>query len=90
MTSTTKKSVSETGHTKNTASFQSLISFCSGFGEIYNPTKEALKVSQLKTLLQAAQDSMDGTRSKKTSFDNATNNRKNIFFRPEIPLYKNH
>jgi len=79
MTSVTKKSVSETGHTKNAASFQSLISFCSGFGEAYNPTKEALKVPQLQALLQAAQDSMDNTRAKKTSFDNATNSRKNVF-----------
>ena len=35
-------STSETGHAKNIANFQDLISFCQGYGVTYNPTKESL------------------------------------------------
>ena len=45
---TNKSSVSETGHAKNVANFQDLISFCEGHGAIYNPSKESLKIPQLK------------------------------------------
>ncbi|KUJ54769.1 hypothetical protein [Chryseobacterium aquaticum] len=84
MTTPIKKSVSETGHAKNVANFQSLISFCSGFGAIYNPSKESLKIPQLQSLLQSAQDKMNTTITQKTSFDNATNSRRNAFadFKP--------
>lgn len=37
----------ETGHAKNVANFQDLISFCEGYGATYNPSKEALKIPQL-------------------------------------------
>lgn len=55
-TNSTKKSVSETGHAKNVANFQDLISFCEGHGATYNPSKESLKVAQLKALYQEAID----------------------------------
>lgn len=79
MTTPIKKSVSETGHAKNVANFQSLISFCTGFGEVYNPSKESLKIPQLQILLQQAQEKMNSTITQKTSFDNATNSRRNSF-----------
>jgi len=40
MTSTT-----ETGHAKNVANFESLISICTGYGTAYNASKENLKLS---------------------------------------------
>ena len=43
-------STSETGHAKNIANFQDLISFCEGYGSTYNPTKEGLKIPQLQAL----------------------------------------
>jgi vacuolar-type H+-ATPase subunit D/Vma8 len=79
MTTPIKKSVSETGHAKNVANFQSLISFCSGFGAVYNPSKESLKIPQLQSLLQSAQDKINSTITQKTSYDNATNSRRNAF-----------
>ena len=48
-------STSETGHAKNIANFQDLISFCQGYGTLYNPTKESLKIPQLQELYQLAQ-----------------------------------
>ncbi|MET3538322.1 hypothetical protein [Chryseobacterium limigenitum] len=76
---TAKSSPSETGHAKNAANFQSLISFCIGFGATYNPIKDSLKVTSLQDLLLNVQNKLGNTKAKKTGFDNATNNRKNAF-----------
>ncbi|AZA54352.1 hypothetical protein [Chryseobacterium sp. G0201] len=78
-TKAVKSSVSETGHAKNAANFQSLISFCIGFGASYNPVKDSLKVAALEELLLNVQNKLDNTKAKKTGFDNATNNRRNAF-----------
>ena len=75
----TMASTSETGHAKNIANFQDLISFCQGYGETYNPTKESLKLPQLQSLYQEAQDKLNATKSQKTLFDHATNERRNAF-----------
>ena len=72
-------STSETGHAKNIANFQDLISFCEGYGVTYNPTKESLKIPQLKTLYQSALDKLNASKTQKTNFDNATNERRNAF-----------
>ena len=55
-------STSETGHAKNIANFQDLISFCEGYGATYNPTKESLKIPQLQALYQLAQDKLNATK----------------------------
>ena len=72
-------STSETGHAKNIANFQDLISFCEGYGTNYNPTKESLKIPQLKTLYQLALDKLNAAKTQKTNFDNATNERRTVF-----------
>lgn len=69
----------ETGHAKNVANFQDLISFCLGYGTAYNPTKNNLRILQLQSLYQKAQDDLDNTKTYKTAFDNATNSRRNTF-----------
>jgi hypothetical protein len=45
-------STSETGHAKNVANFEDLISFVTGYGATYNPTKVPIKLASLTTLLQ--------------------------------------
>ena len=72
-------STSETGHAKNIANFQDLISFCQGYGALYNPTKESLKIPQLQELYQLALEKLNATKSQKTSFDIATNERRLTF-----------
>ena len=72
-------STSETGHAKNIANFQDLISFCIGYGTAYNPSKESLKITQLQALYQLAQEKLNATKTQKTAFDNATNERRNTF-----------
>jgi hypothetical protein len=72
-------SVSEVGHAKNSANLQDLISFCQGYGAVYNPTKSSLTIASLQTLYQTSLTGLNTTKTQKTSFDNATNERKNAF-----------
>jgi hypothetical protein len=72
-------STSETGHVKNSANFQDLISFCQAYGSAYNPTKIGLKIEQLQSLHQLVQDTLNELKLKKSTFDNATNDRRNAF-----------
>jgi hypothetical protein len=72
-------STSETGHAKNVANFEDLISFCTGFGTAYNPSKAAIQIPALNTLYGNAQNALAGLTSNKTIFDNATNARQAAF-----------
>lgn len=74
-----KISTSETGHAKNIANFQDLISFCKGYGTLYNPVKEELKISSMEALYQNAFQKLTEAQNKKTTFDSATNQRVNAF-----------
>jgi hypothetical protein len=78
-------STTETGHAKNVATFEDLISFCTGYGATYNPTKAALKLPALNTQLAAANAALQAVKVAKTGFDNATNARE-LVFKPLKPL----
>jgi hypothetical protein len=78
-------STSETGHAKNVANFEDLISFCSAYGATYNPSKESLSVIKLKELQTQAKEILQQVKTTKTSFDNATNARQ-IAFKDLKPL----
>lgn len=68
-------STSETGHNKNVANFEDLISFCQGYGVTYNPSKNSLKIPQLTTLHTAAKNAIISVDSTSIAFNNATNAR---------------
>ena len=68
-------SVSETGHAKNVANLQDLISFVTGYGATYNPTKNALKLPQLNTLSTTSQTSLADVVTKNTTYNNKVNER---------------
>lgn len=72
-------STSETGHAKNVANFEDLISFCNGYGATYNPSKAALKTAALSAQLLACQTIMQTLKNAKTTHDNATNAREIVF-----------
>lgn len=78
-------STSETGHAKNVANFEDLISFCIGYAATYNPSNETLKVANLQTQLVDAQALIKQSNTTETAFDKATNKR-TIAFRPLKPL----
>jgi hypothetical protein len=72
-------SKSETGHAKNIASFEALISFCTGYGSSYNPSREALKIANLQIVLEASQTALSNYKDFETALKNATNARKDVF-----------
>lgn len=72
-------STSETGHAKNVANFEDLISFCNGYGASYNPSKEALKIPNLQTQLTTSQNVLKDVKTTQTAFNNATNSRMDAF-----------
>ncbi|MCZ8023028.1 MAG: hypothetical protein O9302_01315 [Cyclobacteriaceae bacterium] len=72
-------STTETGHAKNVATFEDLISFCTGYGATYNPSRAALKLPALNTQNTAANAAMQAVKVAKTNYDNATNAREITF-----------
>ena len=72
-------SSTETGHAKNVANFEDLISFCSGYGASYNPTKAAIKLPALITLQTDAKKSLDDVNSALPPWQNAVNEREIVF-----------
>jgi len=75
----------ETGHAKNVATFEDLISFCAGYGAPYNPSKALLKLPALTTQLTGANAALQAVKVAKTAYDNATNARE-LAFKPLKPL----
>jgi hypothetical protein len=78
-------STTETGHAKNVATFEDLISFCTGYGATYNPSKAALKLPALTTQLAGGNAALQAVKTAKTTYDNATNARE-LAFKPMKPL----
>jgi hypothetical protein len=72
-------STSETGHAKNVANLQDLISFVTGYGATYNPSKNTLKLTQLTTLAISAQASLAEVITKNTAYNNKVNERVTAF-----------
>ncbi len=72
-------STSEVGHTKNVANFQTLISYCTGYGVTYNPSLAAIKLANMNTLYTNAQAALTAVSNKYTLYKNAVNARQVLF-----------
>lgn len=72
-------STSETGHPKNVANFENLVSFCVGFGATYNPSKATLKVPALQTQLASCKANIASVTNTSVAFNNAVNTRMMTF-----------
>ncbi|MDD2303623.1 MAG: hypothetical protein PHP53_02915 [Prolixibacteraceae bacterium] len=48
----------ETGHAKNVANFGTLITVVNGFGKVYNPSKQTITTTALKTLYESEKSIM--------------------------------
>jgi hypothetical protein len=68
-------STSETGHAKNVSNFQDLISFATGYGATYSPSKTDLKLPALNALATTAQTNLADVISKNTAYNNVVNER---------------
>ncbi|WP_284652472.1 hypothetical protein [Flavobacterium terrisoli] len=78
-------STSETGHAKNVANFETLITFCTGYGATYNPTNNELKISSLQSTFDEAKLKLKAVKDSKGPFDMATGERQ-LLFKPLKPL----
>ncbi len=69
----------ETGHAINVANFEDLISFCTGYGAAYNPTKERIKIDALNTKHQAAKVASEAVNNALPAHTTAVNARQLAF-----------
>ncbi|MFA6277404.1 MAG: hypothetical protein WC622_11680 [Pedobacter sp.] len=61
----------ETGHAKNVANFESLISFIKGYGAAYNPTKIAIHLGNMQVQAKKAKDAIASINSLLPAYSNA-------------------
>jgi hypothetical protein len=78
-------SQSETGHAKNVATFNTLISFCQGYGSQYKPAVAALEIGNLQSQLAAAENALNESKKKQVAFNKVVDERINAF-EPLKPL----
>jgi len=64
-------SISETGHAKNVANFDDLISFVTGYGTAYNPSKASIKLEALQSLSGSTKNAIDGVNVSLPAYSNA-------------------
>ena len=74
-------SQSETGHAKNVANFETLITNVTGFGTAYNPSKESIKLPALTALLATAKGAITDVNSAEPAYKNAVSARE-LAFKP--------
>ena len=72
-------STSETGHAKNVANFENLISSITAFGTSYNPSKQSIKLTALQTLLANAANEMDAVNAAQSAYSRAVDAREMAF-----------
>lgn len=72
-------STSETGHAKNVNNFESLITFCKGYGNDYNPGNPALSIANLEILHQQAQAALEDVITNERTFNSIVNKRMETF-----------
>lgn len=64
---------SEVGHAKNASNFFEIITFATGLGPLYNPTKTILKLPNLIAVHAAAETDLATVITDNTAFNNRTN-----------------
>ena len=74
-----KTSTSETGHAKNVANFDDLITIATGMGATYNPADAKIKVAALTTLHTNADNSILAVENLEPAYTNAVDNRQAVF-----------
>lgn len=72
-------SSSETGNAKNVANFEDMISFCTGYGATYNPSKAAIKLAALGTKRTDAVNALAAVNAALPPWQNAVNARELVF-----------
>lgn len=71
--------INETGHARNIANLETLITFIAGWGAPYNPTNNDISLASLQTLLTEANFAMDGVGTALAQTKAAINDREDAF-----------
>ncbi len=71
--------MSETGHAKNIAEFETLANFITNLGTLYQPSKDDLKLANLNSLLTDARNSLSQTQHNFSQWKDVTNQRETAF-----------
>jgi len=71
--------ISETGHAKNVANFETLITNCKGFGEAYNPSSNDIKIDVMVRYHLESKTEVREVKNKKAPFDEVEGHRKTHF-----------
>ena len=69
----------ETGHAKNVANFDDLISFATGYGTAFNPSKPSIKLTALQTLATSAKSAINAVNAALPAYSNAVAARESAF-----------
>lgn len=69
----------KTGHVKQVAAFEELLSYCNAQGAVYNPSKASMKITALNTLLTQAQSSLQAVDAARNSLLDAIHQRQKAF-----------
>lgn len=72
-------STSETGHAKNVANLETLITAITAYGRDYNPSKESIKLTALQTLLANSKASLNAVNVAHSAYSNAVAARESAF-----------
>lgn len=78
-------STSETGHSKNVSNFETMITYCTGYGVTYNPSNPEILLSELTTLHNQSKITIKDVKTTKAPFDDVDGQRKTMF-KPLKPL----
>jgi hypothetical protein len=70
---------SESGHAKNVANFDELISFVTGYGATYNPSKAGIKLTALQTIAANAKTAIGAVNTALPAYSNAVSAREAAF-----------
>jgi len=71
--------ISETGHAKNVATFEKLVTNVTGLGEVYNPSKESTQLASLNNLLGTAKAAINDFNAAEAIWKNAVKARELAF-----------
>ena len=69
----------ETGHAKNVSNFESLFSFVKGYGDAYNPSRDAIKIPALEEILSGSKKSIVDIDTLLPPYTNAVSARESAF-----------
>ena len=72
-------STSETGHKKNVANLETMISFCTGYGAQYNPANTNIDLPQLTAKYSTSVAALAQVNTDEVPYKSARNTRRDLF-----------